>query len=79
MFIDFKALKPFAAVSQLACGASAPSEKAHHWIVGVISCEFCHVPGFQGSQAFAAVSQLPAALWLPEKQTPLFWGKQGNT
>ena len=52
-----------------ACGASAPSEKTLPWIFGVCILwilSFFH--DFRAPKPFAAVSQLPAALRLPQKK-----------
>ena len=55
-----------------ACGASAPSEKHTPGFVEHVSCGFCVFLSISGPpKPFAAVSQLPAALRLPQKNTLL--------
>ena len=80
IFNDFRAPKPFAAVSQLPAALRLPQKKDAPGFLEHVSSGFgrflaiCfHLfAGFRVPQPFASVSQLPAALRLPqtEKHAP---------
>ena len=75
VFHRFQSLPALCVCVAAACGASATSEKTRPWNFGVCILRILSFLTISGPpKPFAAVSQLPAALRLPQKNTPLdFW------
>ena len=75
VFHRFQSLPALCVCVAAACGASAPSEKTRPWSFGVCILRILSFLTISGPpKPFAAVSQLPAALRLPQKKhAPGFW------
>jgi len=75
IFNDFRAPQALCGCVAAACGASATSTNTHTWIFGICILWILSFLTILGPlEPFAAVSQLPAALRRPRKNTPLDFG-----
>jgi len=75
LFCRFHGLPALCVCVAAACGASATSEKARLWIFLVCSLwMMSFFNDFRARKPCVSVSQLPAALRRPQKNTPLEFG-----